>query len=297
MRYLQEPAMRPPQEVRSLIIQVSQGCTWNRCNFCYVSRGYPFRALTAEQLEAEAIAHKPFFNSSTRVYLAGSNPFALPAPRLEEYVRVLRKHYPDLQRVSLQSRIDDIARKSDAELSRLCQLGLSHLYIGTENGNEQALKLMNKGHTARDTVEQLKRLDNAGITYTNFYVLGLGGKGQGQTSGSATAQMFNQVHPQRITTTGITLFEDAPIAAMARNGEFSPPSEREMIEELRTFLSELEIDTVYDGIHYLNPLNYRFRNKDAEEKRKVLEDIDEILATCSDEELELMVNRREKISL
>lgn len=292
-----EPQMRPPQEARSLLLRATQGCTYNKCNFCYVSRGYLFGAVKPEDMEKEALDHKPFFAADTPIYLTGANPFALPTRKLKEYLQVLRRHYPDFFRVSMQSRIDDISRKTDAELAELRGLGLKHLYIGAENGNEAVLKLMNKGHTAKDTVEQLKRLDVAGITYTLFYVLGLGGKGQGQASGQATAAMFNQCHPFRITTTGMTLFSDAPVAQMAARGEFVEASEREKIEELQTFLKGLEIDVFYDGVHYLNPLNYRFANSDKKAKEQVLADIENVLQNYSDADLELMANRRAMRSL
>lgn len=292
-----EPQMRPPQEAASLLLRATQGCTYNKCNFCYVSRGYPFGAVTAEELEKEAVAHKPFFPSHTRIYLTGSNPFALPAEKLKEYLAALRRHYPAFSRLSMQSRIDDISGKSDPELRELQELGLSHLYIGTENGHEETLKLMNKGHTAQDTVEQLRRLDKAGVTYTLFYVLGLGGKGMGRACGKATAGMFNQVHPLRVTTTGLTVFPNIPVADMIKKGEFSEASEREKIEELETFLQALEIDVFYDGIHYLNPLHYRFHNGDAAAKNAVLTDIRQTLAEYDDEELELMVNRKQMLSL
>lgn len=292
-----EPAMRPPQEASSVLLRATQGCTWNKCNFCYVSRGYDFAWVTPEELDLEAAGIKIFFPAKTPIYLTGSNPFALPASRLKEYIAVLRRYFPEFTRVSMQSRIDDIARKSDAELAELRSLGLRHLYIGTENGNEEVLAMMDKGHTARDTVTQLRRLDSAGITYTTFYVLGLGGKGKGRESGRATAEMFNQVHPDRITTTGMTLFANTPVAEMAENGLFEEASEREKIEELREFLANLKIDVFYDGVHYLNPVNYRFHNGNGDAKARVLADIDEILLTNSDAELEMMVNRREMRSL
>lgn len=296
-RQFTEPAMRPPQEMRSLLLRATQGCTYNDCHFCYVSRGYPFMAVTPEELEAEAVSRKAFCPANTAIYLTGSNPFALPHRILASYCEVLRRHYPDFSRISMQARVDDIAAKSDDDLRELCRLGISHLYIGTENGNEDVLKLMNKGHTAKETVGQLRRLDANGITYTAFYVLGLGGKGMGKASGEATAAMFNQLHPVRITTTGMTLFAEAPVAEMARHGEFTEASEREKIEELQAFLKALKIDVFYDGIHYLNPVNYRFSNSDAAEKQRVLAEIEEILSNCSDQELEEMVNRRAMTSL
>lgn len=286
-----EPVMRPPQEAHSLLLRATQGCTYNKCRFCYVSRGYPFMAVTPEQLEQELLNRKAFFPEDTAVYMTGSNPFALPTQKLREYIAVLRRSFPRCTRVSMQSRISDIASKSTAELHELCGLGLSHLYIGTENGSDSVLKLMNKGHSASQIVEQLLRLDNAGITYTTFYILGMGGKGAGKTSGEATARIFNQVHPQRITTTGMTIFPNTPLAEMAKRGEFIEAPEREKIEELHIFLKTLAIDTFYDGVHYLNPLTYRFSNNDAQEKSHVLEDIENILHSYSDCELEKMVSR------
>ena len=292
-----EPAMRPPQEAHSLLLRATQGCTYNDCHFCYVSRGYPFMAVTPEQMEEEIVSYKPFFRPNTNVYLTGSNPFALPCTKLKAYIAVLRKHFPYFRELSMQSRIDDISRKTMDELEELRQLGMAHLYIGTENGNEAVLRLMNKGHTASDTVEQLHRLDEAGIAYTTFYVIGLGGKGVGKESGEKTAAMFNQVHPRRITTTGMTIFAQSPVAEMVRKGEFVEATEREKIEELLTFLEHLTVETFYDGIHYLNPLNYRFYNSNEKDKRNVLKDIRDVLASYSDMELEKMVSRNQMTSL
>lgn len=292
-----EPAMRPPQEAQSLLLRATQGCTYNDCHFCYVSRSYPFMAVTPEQLERELLAHKPFSRPDIRVYLTGSNPFALPMETLKAYIAVLRRHFPEFRELSMQSRIDDIGHKSERELRELRQLGLTQLYIGTENGNDAVLRLMHKGHTAADAVRQLRRLDVAGIAYTTFYVLGLGGKGAGKASGEATAAMFNQVRPRRITTTGMTIFPHTPLAEMVRCGQFTEASEREKIEELLTFLEHLTVDTFYDGVHYLNPLNYRFANADAGEKRRVLDDIRDVLRMYTDEELERLVNRTAMQSL
>ncbi|MBQ7606906.1 MAG: radical SAM protein [Desulfovibrionaceae bacterium] len=292
-----EQTMRPPQEAHSLLLRATQGCTYNDCHFCYVSRGYPFMAVTPQDLENEARAQASFFPPDTPIYLTGANPFSLPADTLKAYLAALRRACPHFSEVSMQSRIDDISHKTLQQLLELRQLGLAHLYIGTENGNDAALKRMNKGNTAAQAVEQLHRLDEAGIAYTTFYVLGLGGKGMGKACGQDTAKLFNQVHPRRVTSTGMTIFPGTPVARMVEEGLYVQASEREKIEELLIFLEHLTVDTLYDGIHYLNPLNYRLAINNAEEKRKVLEDIQDILRSYSDADLELMVNRRQMLSL
>lgn len=189
--------------------------------------------------------------------------------------------------------MDAIADKSDEALKELRDLGVSHLYVGTENGNDEALELMNKGHNAAESAEQLKRLDAAGISYTVFYIIGMGGKGAGEKSARETAALFNRLRPVRIVSTGMTVTEGTGAAKLQEEGKFVQASEREKIEELRLFLQELEIDTFYDGIHYLNPLHYRFQTSDAAARKKILADIDAILARYSDSELEAAINRRQ----
>lgn len=292
-----EPAMRPPQEANSLLPHATQGCTYNKCKFCYVSRGYQFMAITPEELEQEIIGLKHYYPPDTKIYMTGSNPFALPAKRLKEYIGVFRKHYPHFSELGMQSRIDDISGKTDRELKELRELGLKHLYIGVESGNDYTLDLMQKGYSAQEAISQLHRLDEAGMEYTCFYVLGLAGKGNGKTNGKLTAEMFNQVKPRRITTTGITIFKNTPLADMVAKGEFTPPAERENIEELKEFLINLNIDAYYDGIHYLNPVNYRLAVADKKAKAAVLADIDDILSSYSDDELEKMVDRPSMQSL
>lgn len=288
-----EPVYRPPMESHSLLLPVTQSCNWNRCNFCYRLKDYPFLVTTAEDLEQEILSQKPFYPPDTDIFLVGSNTFILPMRKFREFFAVIRKYYPKAGKISMFSRIDAIAGKSDEDLRELKELGVSQLYVGTENGNDEALDLMNKGHNAAEAVEQLKRLDSAGISYTLFYIIGMGGKGAGEKSARETAVLFNQLNPVRIVSTGMTVTEGTGAAKLQKEGKFVQASEREKIEELRLFLRELKVDTFYDGIHYLNPLHYRFQTSDIDARTKILADIDAILAQYSDSELEAAINRRQ----
>lgn len=288
-----EPVYRPPMESNSLLLPVTQSCNWNKCNFCYRLKDYPFLITTAEDLEQEILSQKPFYPPNTDIFLVGSNTFVLPMRKFREFFEVIHKYYPKAGKISMFSRIDAIADKSDADLKELKELGVSQLYVGTENGNDEALDLMNKGHNAAESIEQLKRLDAAGISYTVFYIIGMGGKGAGKKSALETAALFNQINPVRIVSTGMTVTEGTGAARLQKEGKFVQASEREKIEELRLFLQELKVDTFYDGIHYLNPLHYRFQTSDADTRAKILANIDEILAKYSDSELEAAINRRQ----
>lgn len=88
-----EPPMRAPQEIHSLILQATPGCTYGKCNFCYTSRGYLFMAVKPEDMEKAALAQKPCFPSSTPIYLTGANPFAL-APGAQAIYRRVTRAFP-----------------------------------------------------------------------------------------------------------------------------------------------------------------------------------------------------------
>ncbi|MDL2267652.1 radical SAM protein [Desulfovibrio sp. OttesenSCG-928-G15] len=290
-----ETVYRPPQEAKSLLLRATQGCTYNRCNFCYISRGNPFMSNPVAGLEREVLEKKEQPGLTKHIYLVGSNPFALPFETLAAYAAVISGHIPDFAEISTQAMVRDVAAKTDEELRRLCGLGIRHLYIGTENGNDAALALMNKGHTSKEALTQLWRLDAAGIAYTTQYILGMAGSGQGRRSAAATAAFFNQVHPRRITTTGLTVFPGAPLARMLADGTFVQASEKEKVEEMLAFLERLTTDTLFDSMHYLNALNYRFASKD--EKEAVVADIKEALTEYSAEDFTLIAGREALASL
>ena len=287
----EEPVYRPPWEARSMLLAVSQSCNWNRCKFCYRSKDYAFKVADPATFRRELLMQRSFYPADTRIFFVGSNNFALPTHRLMEFLDIVNEELPDHGRISMFSRVDAIARKSDEELAKLAANGCTHLYVGTENGNNEALELMDKGHTTDEAVEQLLRLDKAGISYTLFYILGLGGKGAGEKSGRETAEFFNRVHPKRISSTGMTVTEGTGAWDMWRAGEYEKASEREMIEELRVFLETLEVPCVYDSYHMLNPVHIKLNTGDEQAKAEAIRQLDEVLAKYSDEQLAAAVNR------
>lgn len=288
----EEPVYRPPMEAQSLLLPVMQSCTWNKCNFCYRDKNYSIRIATPEDVEQELISQLPFYGPRPDIFLVGSDVFAISSKRLLAYLGIIRKHLPEHGQISMFSRVDAIRNKSDADLYSLAKAGITRLYVGTENGNDEALALMNKGHTVEEAREQLKRLDKAGIKYAVFYIFGLGGKGKGIQCGIDTARFFNSVHPEKIVTTGMTVTEGTGAAAMEKKGKFVQASEREKIEEMAAFFQNLEVGAFYDGIHMLNPLHFRFDTGNSAAKKQVLEKIQEILDTCNDAELEKAIDRQ-----
>lgn len=290
-----EPVFRAPQEAHALLVRGTQGCTHNKCNFCYMSRGHRYGAATPEQFEEEVSFQKVAYPADTRVYIVGSDTFSLPTAKLIAYAEIIRRHIPAFVEISIQGRLTGAQRKSNDELRSLSDAGIKHLYIGMESGDEEALRIMNKGITAAETLEQMRRLDESGIEYTAQCILGLTGRGHARTSGIASANLLNRVHPRRIMTTGLTVFPTAPLSEMVRNGTFVEASEKEKVEELLIFLERLTVDTILDATHVLNPVHFTLRTR--QDKNGILTELRNFLASHSEEEIERMVNRQAMSSI
>ncbi len=182
---------RPPYEANSQLLQITSGCTWHKCKFCSLYHGTPFRMSPLSEVEADLKVIRQWQPRARRVYLTGANPFALSYNKLMDIAILLRKYLPHLVSFGMFARVTDIAPKSVEELKNLRHMKLDSINIGIETAHNPTLERMNKGYHANDILEQLSKLDEAGIHYNVFYLNGLGGKGKGVESAIATADVLN----------------------------------------------------------------------------------------------------------
>ena len=274
---------RPPYEARSVLLQATVSCTHRACKFCTLYGDLRFRLAPAEEIDADLALAARYQPRARRVFLVGANPFVLSYGRLVRLADRIRDFLPKVRSIGMFARIDDIAAKSDGELRELRARGITGLTIGSETGDDPSLAFMNKGFTAADIREQCRRLDAAGIEYYLTYMTGLAGRGHGARAARATAALFNELHPYIIGVVSLTLFPEAPLAADVAAGRFVEATERERLEELRTFLAELVVPTTLMGHTVSNavPLLGRL----PEERGRLLRELDEALARCSEAEL------------
>ncbi|MDE5638159.1 MAG: radical SAM protein, partial [Alistipes sp.] len=211
-----------------------------------------------------------------RAFLVGAKPFVLSFGRLVRLVDRIRDFLPKVETVGMFARVADIRQKSVAELRELRARGVMGLSIGTETGDDETLRLMNKGTAAADTVEQCRKLDQAGIEYYFTYMTGLAGAGNGRRAARATARMFNALHPKIVSVVSLTLFPDAPLWHDVQSGAFREAGERERLEELREFVAALNVSVVLmaDTVSNTLPLSGRL----PEERARILREIDSCLA-------------------
>ena len=164
-------------------------------------------------------------------------------------------------------------------------MGVSDISIGTESGYNPALSSMGKGFSSRDILVQCKRLDRAGLTYDLFYLVGMAGHGLGQASAQATAELYSQLHPQRIMVHTMTAFSGTELAHEVVQGKFELAGELEMVRELRTFVELLDCKggTYLLGNHYGNAAPACGRIP--EDRARLLQAYDQVLANADEAQL------------
>lgn len=281
---------RPPYEASSLLLEVTAGCTHHKCKFCtlYDDIPFKFRMSPLEDVEADLMEAKKQFRlwkqyKIHRTFLTGANPFVLKFDRLMTIAALIKKYFPENQTIGCFSRITDISLKTDAELQELGEAGYDGLTIGIETGDDQALKFMNKGYVSSDIVEQCKRLDQAGISYSFFYLTSISGAGRGEEGARLTAEVCNQIHPKLVGANMLTIYPESELYQEIQKGIWKEEGEIEKYKELKTLVENLCIPTVFAALGASNAI--QIQGKLPEDREKLLKLLDKIIENVNEEQL------------
>jgi len=234
---------RPPFEANNALLQVTSGCMHHKCKFCSLYCGTSFRLSPVSELEADLVELKQVYPRAKRVFLTGANPLGLSQDKLVNIAVKIKEYLPHVTSIGGFARIADIKRKTQEEMSELHALGYDAISFGTETGDDTTLAYMNKGNAAADIVEQLHKLDNAGISYNIVFMNGLSGAGNGERHALESARIFNQVNPASINIVALTIFPESELYKEMMAGVYKQTGELEKLIELKIFLENLTITT------------------------------------------------------
>lgn len=281
---------RPPYEAASLLLEATAGCTHHKCKFCtlYDDLPFSFRVSPLEDIEAdlqEAKEQLSFWSRShiTRTFLTGANPFVLEYKHLMTIAELIKKYFPHNQTIGCFSRITDIMLKTDNELLELGRAGYNGLTIGVETGDSRALKFMNKGYEAKDIVTQCKRLEQAGISYSFFYLTGISGAGNGEAGAQITAEICNELQPKLIGANMLTIYTQSKLYQEIEKGNWEEESEMEKYKELRVLVKKLKNPTIFAALGASNMIQLQGRLP--KDREKLLTMLDEIIEKFNENEL------------
>ncbi|WP_338114040.1 radical SAM protein [Thiorhodococcus mannitoliphagus] len=254
IRYI-EPVYRPPSEADSLILPVTDGCSWNKCSFCemYSPPHKRFRARDqAEVLTSIRLCGERLGDSVRRVFLADGDALALPTRSLMGYLSAIRQHLSAVRRVSSYCLARNLRKKSLQELRELRDLGLERVYLGAESGDDTVLARVNKGETFESTREALDKLGAAGIRRSVMILNGLGGVALSRLHAENSARLINATQPEYLSTL-VVMLADGGARYRERWPDWQPLGQDGLLAEMEMFLSALELRrTIFRADHASN---------------------------------------------
>ncbi|MDO4786649.1 MAG: radical SAM protein [Fretibacterium sp.] len=246
----------PMAESRAVQVPVTVGCSYGRCLFCDLNQGMRYRELPlgeiADNVEKLRFIHGRDRRPVRRCLLAGGNPLSLPTEKLLRIAEKIRSAFPEVEYISGFARADDVLAKTEAELRSLSAAGYDRLCLGIESGSDRVLRYQEKGVGRLENASAMRALDCAGMRYSVYVMLGLGGRALSEEHIEETAGLLNAARPFELTVVTLVLFKGAGLASRVRAGEFKRLRPLESLMEGRRLLSLLEIPTVYDGTHKTN---------------------------------------------
>ena len=269
--------IRPPSEANSLILQVTIGCSHNKCTFCPAYKAKRFRIRSFSEIKQdidEARLNTPHYR---RVFLADGDALIIPQEKLLSIAAYLREAFPSLQRIGIYGNVKSILKKNVMELQALKKHKISIIYLGIESGDDVTLQNVHKGTTYEKIVEAGKRVKAAGIKLSVTVLLGIAGLERSKLHAQKTAKLLTEIQPDFVGALTLMVIPEAPLYSMVEEGNYTLPSPFNLLQELRIMLAESDLNhCLFFSNHASNYLPIRARLP--KDKESSLQLIDEVLA-------------------
>ncbi|MBU0674721.1 MAG: radical SAM protein [Proteobacteria bacterium] len=252
--------IRPPSEADSIILQVTLGCSHNRCRFCLTYRGQSFRLKDQKVLDEDLAFAERYCQRQRRVFLADGDVLSLPQATLVNLLGQIRNRLPWVNRIALYGNAKNIIRKSIADLTALKNLGLARVYMGVESGDDQTLAEICKGADSKILLAAGQLVREAGLFLSTTVLLGIAGADRSLPHAMATGELISAMQPNQVGVLTLMLLPGTPLYDDATEGRFSLPDQDQLLLELATMVRYINLPRVqFQSNHASNylPINCR----------------------------------------
>lgn len=231
---------RPPSEAYSLIVQVTVGCSHNRCTFCDMYKEKKFHVRKMEDVLADFYEARSTYRRVERIFLADGDALIRRTDELLTILNTIRQLFPECQRVTSYGSPKSILTKTPEELSQLAQAGLAMIYLGLESGSDTILKKVNKGETAAEIVKAGQMVKDAGMKLSVTVVNGLGGKALWKEHAIETGKALTQMKADYIGLLTLYFELDTPLKRDWQAGRFQMLSPKEIAAETLLMIENID---------------------------------------------------------
>ena len=241
--------IRPPSEANSIILQVTVGCSHNKCTFCGTYKGVRFRIKPESVVENDIEFAARYCRRQRRLFLTDGDALILPQKRLHKLLKTIRKRLPWVTRVGMYGNAKSIQTKTLEDIVALREQGLGIVYLGLETGDDVTLKKIRKGVRADTIIKMGQRVIAAGIKLSVTVLLGLAGPERSDVHAEATGRALSAMDPDYVGALSLMLLPNTPLGRDFEEGRFRLVSPMEMLSELKTMIAHTDLS---GGLFYAN---------------------------------------------
>jgi radical SAM superfamily enzyme YgiQ (UPF0313 family) len=268
--------IRPPPEAYSILLQVTVGCSHNKCTFCGTFKNKRFRIKDNDIILSDILFASRYMKRQDRVFLMDGDALIIPQKRLMWILERIREHLPWVKRAGSYANTRSIGTKSPQELTELRENGLGMLYLGVETGDDEIRKKINKGSSAQHCLEMGKRVKDAGMELTVTLLLGIAGKEKSLDHARATGKLISAMDPDYASALTVILIPGTPLWEEYERGDFQMPDERGLLIEMKEMIAHTDVTgALFSSSHASNYLSVRAWLPEG--KQELLDSIDAAL--------------------
>jgi radical SAM superfamily enzyme YgiQ (UPF0313 family) len=252
--------IRPPSEANSIILQVTKGCSHNKCTFCGTYKGVRFGFKPDAVVDRDIAFAARYCKRQRRVFIADGDALILPQAKLLKLIETIRERLPWVTRVGLYGNAKSIRTKMPQDLVALRDAGLGIIYMGLESGDDVTLKQIRKGVRVETMVKLGQRVREAGIKLSVTVLLGLAGPTRSANHGKATGHALSAMDPNYVGALSLMILPNTPLGQAYEEGRFELISPMAMLEELKTMIAHTELSSgLFHANHASNYLPIKAR--------------------------------------
>ena len=269
-----EPVYRPPSEAKSLIFQVTIGCSFNECSFCDMYRNKEYGERSWDEIKTEIDLMAKQLPDTSRIFLADGDALNLSTDYMVKIVEYLYNKFQKLERVSCYAMPMNLLKKTPEELKKMNKAGLNMLYLGIESGSDIILKKITKGATSETIIRACRKATETGFILSCIIILGLGGKTYTEEHIKGTARVVNAASPHYLGTLTLILETGVKEEFLTKfREEFHPINDDEALTELHNLVQQIDVKEkmVFRANHGSNA--YNIAGTFPDEKNAMLEKI------------------------
>ncbi len=271
--------IRPPSEANSLLLQISVGCSHNKCTFCSTFKEKKFRIKTFEEIQ-EDIVEASRYGHIEKVFLCDGDALILPMKKLVPILESIKFNIKGVKRIGLYANVKSILRKTPEELEQLRDLGVNIAYLGMESGNDEILKDIEKGADSRQMVEAGRKIKKADIELSVTVLLGIGGKKKSMEHAMDTARILTEIDPDYVGALTVMVIPGTPLYEEQMAGKFELPDQFGFLKELGVMVANSDFtNCFFTSNHASNYLPIRARMP--QEKDETVKLIQEVIQSSN----------------